>query len=101
MTSPELSVIIPAYNEEALIVSTLDCLHNYLSARPETFEIIVVDNASVTNDTRVVAEAFNVRYIREDRPGLDIARNTGARAARGSIVAYTDGYWEDRVAWTR
>ena len=37
MTSPDLSIIIPAYNEEALIVSTLDCLQSYLSARPETY----------------------------------------------------------------
>ena len=37
MTSPELSIIIPAYNEEVLIVSTLDCLDRYLSARPESF----------------------------------------------------------------
>jgi dolichyl-phosphate beta-glucosyltransferase len=46
MTSPELSIIIPAYNEEALIVSTLDGLGAYLSARPETYEIIVVDDGS-------------------------------------------------------
>ncbi|HSL43197.1 MAG TPA: dolichyl-phosphate beta-glucosyltransferase [Anaerolineales bacterium] len=46
MTSPELSVIIPAYNEESLIASTLECLHSYLAARPESYEIIVVDDGS-------------------------------------------------------
>jgi len=46
MTSPDLSVIIPAYNEEALIGSTLDCLNTYLAARPEGYEIIVVDDGS-------------------------------------------------------
>ena len=46
MTSPELSIIIPAYNEEALIVSTLDGLDSHLSARSETYEIIVVDDGS-------------------------------------------------------
>jgi dolichyl-phosphate beta-glucosyltransferase len=46
MTLPELSVIIPAYNEEALITSTLDCLNSYLAARPESYEILVVDDGS-------------------------------------------------------
>jgi dolichyl-phosphate beta-glucosyltransferase len=46
MTTLDLSIIIPAYNEEALITSTLDGLQNYLSARPEQFEIIVVDDGS-------------------------------------------------------
>lgn len=53
-------------------------------------EIVVVDNASVTDETEKVCRAAGVRYIREARPGLDIARNTGARAATGEIVAYTD-----------
>ncbi|WOI54046.1 glycosyltransferase family 2 protein [Parvularcula sp. LCG005] len=53
-------------------------------------EIIVVDNASVTDETRQVAQAAGVRYVREDRPGLDIARNTGAKSATGDFVAYTD-----------
>ncbi|HVD20341.1 MAG TPA: glycosyltransferase, partial [Nitrososphaera sp.] len=46
MTTLDLSIIIPAYNEEALIASTLDGLQTYLSARPEQFEIIVVDDGS-------------------------------------------------------
>ena len=46
MTYPDLSVIIPAYNEEALISSTLDCLNTYLAARSERYEIIVVDDGS-------------------------------------------------------
>lgn len=53
-------------------------------------EIIVVDNASTDSRTRLVAEAANVRYVREDRPGLDIARNTGALLATSDIVAFTD-----------
>lgn len=58
------------------------------SRRPD--EIIVVDNASRDGRTRDVAEAAKVTYVREDRPGLDIARNTGARAATGELIAYTD-----------
>lgn len=53
-------------------------------------EIIVVDNASRDDRTRQVAQAAGVRYVRENRPGLDFARNAGARAASGDIIAYTD-----------
>jgi glycosyltransferase involved in cell wall biosynthesis len=70
-------------------------------------EIIVVDNASRDDSTRSVAAQFkNVRYIREDKPGLDIARNTGARHASRSIIAYTDDdtlphrYWLYHVSKT-
>jgi glycosyltransferase involved in cell wall biosynthesis len=53
-------------------------------------EVIVVDNASRDGRTREVAAAAGVSYVREDRPGLDIARNTGWRHARSTLVAYTD-----------
>lgn len=53
-------------------------------------EIVVVDNASVDLRTRDAALAAGVGYVREDRPGLDIARNSGALAATGDLVFYTD-----------
>jgi hypothetical protein len=58
------------------------------SYRPH--EIIVVDNASSDQRTHHVALAAGVIYVREDRPGLDIARNTGVLRATGDIVAFTD-----------
>lgn len=67
-------------------------------------EIIVVDNGSADARTREAAAAAGARYVREDRIGLDIARNTGARAARAGIVAYTDddvvtdARWLERLA---
>ena len=53
-------------------------------------EVIVVDNASKDRRTREAAEAANVVYVREGQAGLDIARNTGARAATSEIIVYTD-----------
>lgn len=58
------------------------------SLRPN--EIIVVDNASCDGRTREAALAAGVTYLREDRPGLDIARNRGASCATSDIIAYTD-----------
>jgi dolichyl-phosphate beta-glucosyltransferase len=46
MAAPEISIIVPAYNEDALIQHTLEGLRSYLFTRPEQFEIIVVDDGS-------------------------------------------------------
>ncbi len=55
-------------------------------------DILVVDNASQTEATKVlIADSYpQVRYVREPRPGLDWARNRAALEAKGEIVAYTD-----------
>ena len=60
-----------------------------VSDRPQ--EILVVDNASRTIETReVVSEFPGIRYAFEPRPGLDVARNTGVRHTSGEIIAFTD-----------
>nr|WP_246370891.1 glycosyltransferase family A protein [Phenylobacterium haematophilum] len=66
------------------------CLASLPSQTLRPLEVIVVDNASAGGATRAVAQDANVVYVREDRPGLDYARNTGAATAHGEIVAYTD-----------
>ena len=70
--------------------SLAKCLRSIAQQTTQPAEIIVVDNASHDDRTRQVAEASDVIYVRESRPGLDIARNTGARRATRAIVAYTD-----------
>jgi glycosyltransferase involved in cell wall biosynthesis len=77
------------------------CLEYLAASTDKDFELIVVDNASRDNDTEQVVRAFpGALYLREDRPGLDIARNTGAFAATGDIVAYTDDDVEVSAEWT-
>jgi GT2 family glycosyltransferase len=54
-------------------------------------EVLVIDNAPRTDRTRqVVSEFPGVRYVREDRAGLDVARNRALREARRDVVAFTD-----------
>lgn len=71
-----------------------DELRRCLSSLPQQSvppaEVIVVDNASTGSQTREVALAAGAIYVREDRPGLDIARNRGAKRASSEIIAYTD-----------
>ena len=66
------------------------CLASLPLQTKRAAEVVVVDNASRDGRTRDVALRAGVVYVREDRPGLDYARNAGARAATGQIVAYTD-----------
>lgn len=101
----KLSLIVPAYNEEAYLPDCLRAATAELQAHADRgpFEIIVVDNAS-TDRTAEVAAAFpGVRVVHEPRKGLTSARQCGLKAARGAIVAYVDADtrmppgWLDRV----
>jgi GT2 family glycosyltransferase len=71
------------------------CLRSLLSLEYPNFEIIVVDNAPSTDATAdFIGETYGdmpqIRYVREDRPGLARAHNRGLREGRGEIVAFTD-----------
>ncbi len=83
-----ISVIICTRDRPEHLKVCLESLSS-LSTKPD--EIVVVDNAPSTNQTRRVVEGIdNVRYVLEPRPGLDIARNTGIRESVGEIIAYVD-----------
>jgi GT2 family glycosyltransferase len=53
-------------------------------------EIIVVDNASRSAEVAAVAELAGAILVREERPGLDYARNAGVTAAKGDMIAFCD-----------
>lgn len=88
MSTPDISVVIPAYNRGALIAETLRSL---LAQTVPAQEIIVVDDGS-TDDTAAVAAAFGppVRVVRQANAGPGAARNTGWRAARGAFIHFFD-----------
>ena len=59
-----------------------------------------MDSASRSDQTQQVAAQFpQARYVREERPGLDIARNRAMREARHPIVAFTDDDAEPDPDW--
>lgn len=88
--SPQVSVIIGAYNEEDTIARTLQSL---LGQTMGDFEIIVVDDGSTDETAEVVAE-FTDRRIRlittDQNQGLPGALNSGIDAARGEYIARAD-----------
>ena len=87
-----ISIVMPAWNEEKYIAESLTAL---LAAvrRAEACgygcEVIVVDNAS-TDATVERARAFPVRIVREEVRRIATARNAGARAAGGRVLAFID-----------
>ncbi len=91
----DLSIIIPAYNEESRLPKTLDSIVAYLLARPYQAEILVVDDGSSDKTSEIVG-AFQKNY-----PGLRLVSNPGNRGkgysvrhgmleARGEIALFTD-----------
>ena len=86
-TWPLVSVIVPVYNEEALLSSCLRalCAQDY----PGPYEIIVVDNAS-TDSSREIAHQFPVRVVEEPCKGYAYALRRGCEQARGEFIACTD-----------
>ena len=68
------------------------CLEALTALDYPTLDLLVVDNAPASDATeRLVRARFpKMRYVREDRPGLDWARNRAIQEAHGDIVAFTD-----------
>lgn len=93
--SPEITVVIPAYNEETRLNATLPHLWKALSNRFRDFEIIVVDDGS-TDATADVVEMFSekhaeTRLIRYDKNyGKGYAVRTGVLAAKGGYILFSD-----------
>jgi glycosyltransferase involved in cell wall biosynthesis len=75
------------------------CLAALRGVRGPIAEILVVDNASRTSETKEIACEFGVRYVLEPAPGLHHARNRAARVARGEFIAYTDDDCEPEPGW--
>ena len=96
-----VSVVVCAHNEGRYLAA---CLHSLLAQTRAADEIVVVDNASRDDTAAVAARIPGVRVVREPRQGLVIARETGRRAARGSLLVYVDAdcraplQWLERVA---
>jgi len=84
---PEISIVMPAYNEETTIVQTLAslCYNN----TPRSVEIIVVNNNS-SDKTEELVKACGVTCILETVQGITPARNAGLARAKGKYILNAD-----------
>lgn len=99
MNQPDISVVIPTYRRPDLLARCLNAL--FAQTLPgHRFEIVVVDDGR-SEDTRLRCEQFAARAAAEQGPvvrcivpegtrGPAGARNSGWRAARGALIAFTD-----------
>src|SRR5947209_7503361 len=86
-STPDVSIIIPAYNEEACILKTLSSLA--ASNTTKKVEIIVVDNNS-TDSTVQLAELAGAICLHEWEQGITPARNAGLQQASGTFILNAD-----------
>jgi len=82
-----LSFIVPAYNEELELSSTIAAIRE--AARDRPYEIVVVDDAS-TDMTVQVARDAGAKVISINRRQIAAARNAGARASQGDALLFVD-----------
>ncbi len=90
-----LSVIVPAYNEEERIEKTIRRIHEFLSGKPFTHEILVaVDGATDGTADRVRRRTAEVPHLklleRKENHGKGAAVASGMLAAQGKIRLFTD-----------
>jgi putative flippase GtrA len=93
--APQIDIVIPVYNEEAVLEHTIRRLHRFLSAElPFTWRIVVADNASI-DDTpqiarRMARELRGVKVLRLEEKGRGRALRAAWSESPAQVVCYMD-----------
>ncbi len=95
MTFPRLSVIVPVYNEQANLESSIPRLAEFLRVSRVTWELLVVDDGSRDATLKLLRQLrkriSGLRVIRLPRHrGKGAAVREGLHAARGQLIVFTD-----------
>ena len=90
-TEHQISIIVPAYNEQSIIGEVLNNLLSNVKLEKMEREIIVVDDGS-GDKTAEIAKKYNVRLIQhEHNKGYGASLKTGIRSAQHSTIVIVDG----------
>ncbi|MBI2212580.1 MAG: glycosyltransferase [Acidobacteria bacterium] len=92
MSTPRISLVIPAYNEEHFLprlLDTVDAARTRFRSGADAIEVIVADNGS-TDRTAAIAVERKCRVVVVEPRNIAAVRNGGAAAARGEILAFVD-----------
>jgi len=92
ITTVDISVIIPTYNRNRPLRTTLESL---LSQNPAPAEILVIDQSEAhdtdtSNFLQDLIESQKIEYLRQDVPNAQRARNLGIAKARSEVLLFLD-----------
>jgi glycosyltransferase involved in cell wall biosynthesis len=91
---PEISIVLPAYNEEAMLRETTEHIVDGLRQRARRFEVLIEENGSTDTSPRIAADlaAAHVEVAAESDPRADYgqALRRGLLRARGATVVTFD-----------
>lgn len=88
----DISIVIPAFNEEERLPHSLRKIMDYFENRNETKEIIVVDDGSTDNTAEIILNEFpDVKFIKLDKnSGKGAAIRKGMLSAKGNFILFCD-----------
>lgn len=87
MSSPLVSVVIPAHNAAEFVGDAIDSV---LQQSYRHYEILVIDDGSSDATASIVARYSGVRLLRQPQRGAGAARNAGIRSSKGELIAFLD-----------
>ena len=84
-----VSVIIPLYNKEHYIESTIQSV---LQQTFDDYEIIIIDDGSTDNSAQIVKsiDDLRIRYLYQENQGVSSARNYGIKVSKGDFITFLD-----------
>lgn len=112
MANPQLSVVIPAYNEERVIRGTVEAVDRYLKTSRVAHEILVVDDGSMDRTVEIAQaltrEIPSVRLLQSGHTGKGGAVKRGMLEATGAAILFMDAdhstrieEWQHLAPWVR
>jgi glycosyltransferase involved in cell wall biosynthesis len=96
MSTPSISVVIPAYNSSQTIARALESVFGQTLS---DYEVVIVDDGSKDDlESALRPYATRVRLLKQANQGPSAARNHGAREAAGHYIAFLDAddFWHPR-----
>ena len=94
--SPKVSVIVPTYNRANRLEGTL---RSIVSQTYQDFELIVVDDGSTDNTSKVIESFPSAQYLpMKKNSGVSKARNIGLACAKGEFICFldSDDLWKEK-----
>lgn len=102
MARVRYSIVVPAFNEERRIATTLDCLLQHFEDRASKLEILVVDDGSTDRTSEVVMwyrrKTYRVKLLKIAHAGKGAAVRHGVAHAHGEFVFLCDADLRDGVS---